>query len=461
MKDIEDYCRLIEAESGLVFTGKRQLYLVRALMRRMSVTGIGDNRDYYELLSNPLTGEKELCQLVSLVAVHETSFFRHVQQFDALRRLFLTRAAESKDTRGENSIKIWSACCSTGEEPYSIAMLAADMRDSLEGLSVEIFATDIDRQVVAQARLGRYCVKSISKLPKKYHKYFVIDRDMCWLKNELRDMISFSELNLVKSAFPNTSLCDLDIIFCRNTFIYFNSESIGRVLKRFRLCLKSDGYLVLAPAELGMAENEGFIPAKVEKTFFYKTQFSGSGDPPADEDTKKLLHAPSLERQLTYKGSTSGNMTCDGTDDSLCVSPDLSCDDLGAALRQAKEFADAGLYDKTIDICRNILCRSSSHPETYFILGLAHCEKSEIDEAVKNLKKAIYLEPRFALAQFYLGNIYWHRDNPSRTLNLYKNVIDCLDKEPYCGILPEIMDLTPLEEVRRMCNEFVSAYLGE
>jgi chemotaxis protein methyltransferase CheR len=461
MIEIEDYCRLIEAESGLVFTGKRQLYLTRALLQRMSATGVKGEQDYYTLLANPVSGGRELSQLVSLVAVHETSFFRHSQQFDALRHFLLTRAARHKETGGEDSIKIWSACCSTGEEPYSIAMLAADLKDSLEGLSVKIYATDIDRQVVARARRGRYRIKSIAKLPSKYRKYLMIDKTFAQLKKELLDMTNFSELNLIKSPFPNTTLCDLDVIFCRNTFIYFNSESIRRVLKKFKLCLKSEGYLVLAPAELGMAESEGFVPAKVGKTFFYKRADPQPRNPPADEETEEFHYVPPPERELTYKDSTLGDMTYDRADEPPCPAPDLSPEELEAALRQAKQFADTGLYDKTIAICHSILCRSSSHPETYFILGLAHCEKSEIDEAVKNFTKAIYLEPRFALAQFYLGNIYWHTDRPSKTLSLYKNVIDSMDHEPYCGILPEIMDLTPPEEVRRMCNEFVSAYLGE
>lgn len=132
--------------------------------------------------------------------------------------------------------------------------------------------------------------------------------------------------------------------------------------------------------------------------------------------------------------------------------------DIGLVLCKAKGYVDKGLYDKTIEVCHTILRRFTTYAETNFILGLAHWEKSDLDGAMRGFRKAIYLEPQFALAHFYLGHVCWQKGRAAEAIRLYRNAMNCLDGDAYCGVLPEIMDVIPREELRRLCGEYLSVY---
>lgn len=421
MKKIECFSQFIETKTGLFFDETRKRYLIQAIKKRMSEKKIKTEDDYYRLLNHPILGQKELTKLAKFITIAETSFFRHPEQFEAFKTYLLPKLIEKNKKRGKDTLKIWSAGCSSGEEPYSIAMILAASKGALETFSVKIYATDINQAVIKKAESGIYSAKSISHLPKLYQRYFICKNETCLIKEEIKSMVDFFELNLVKEPFPLYLLNELDVIFCRNVFIYFRDESVKRVLRNFYLCLEDDGYLILAPTEASFIDTKTFVAEKVGKTFFYRKTKPKVEFRPSAPVSEKSVH------------------------------PEIS----KSALKEARVYADAGLYHRTIEICHQLLSHHPALPEAYLILGIVYYETGEVEKAITNFKKAIYLAPDFALAHFYLGNVYWHMDKRLEAIRSYKNVIKSLQRTPYYGILPEIMDVIPEKKLWQICSEYI------
>ncbi|MCD6319067.1 MAG: tetratricopeptide repeat protein [Candidatus Desulfofervidaceae bacterium] len=443
MKKIERFSQFIETKTGLFFDETRKRYLIQAIKKRMLQRKITIEDEYYQLLNHPILGQEELTALTKFITIAETRFFRHPEQFEAFKIYLLPKLIEKNKKRGENTLKIWSAGCSSGEEPYTIAMVLAVSKNQLETFSVEIYATDINQDLLKKAKSGIYNAKSISHLPKRYQKYFVCQGEHCLVKEEIKNMVKFFELNLIKEPFPLYILNELDVIFCRNVFIYFREESVKRVLRNFYLCLKDDGYLILAPTESLIINSKTFVTEKIGGTFFYrKAKFKFKSPfhiPKPSVSLSKKTSTPKVSSKTIFKKKT----------------PPFKPDNLKTALKEARLYADAGLYDRTIEICHQVLNHHPTLPEAYLILGIVYYGTGAIEKAIANFKKAIYLAPDFALAHFYLGNVYWHLNKMSEAIRSYKNVVKSLQKTPYCGILPEIMDVIPEKELRQICSEYI------
>jgi len=444
MRKIKRFFQLIEAKTGLFFDKTRKGYLIQAIKKRMAEKGIKTEDEYYQLLTHPILGQEELTELTKLITIAETGFFRHPEQFEAFKNHLLPKLIEKNKESGEKTLKIWSAGCSSGEEPYSIAMILATLKNDLKDFSIKIYATDINQDLLKKAKKGIYSAKSISHLPKQYQKYFIRKGESCLIKEEIKNMVEFFELNLVKEPFPLYLLNELDVIFCRNVFIYFREKSVKRVLRIFYLCLKNDGYLILAPTESLIINSKTFVSEKVGEVFFYRKA------KPKLEVLPQILSlpTPAFEKKTGDKKKSS-KITLKEK-----IVP-LQPDNFKLALKGARAYADAGLYKRTIEICHQILHHHPTLPEAYLILGIAYYETGKVEKAIANFKKAIYLAPDFALAHFYLGNIYWHMNKMPEAIKAYKNVITSLQKTPYYGVLPEIMDVIAEKELQQICSEYL------
>jgi len=414
--NIDAFCQIIENKTGLFFNEIKKKYLEQIIKERIAKKHISQE-EYLKLLTHPLFSEKEIRKLAELITIIETKFFRHPEQFEALERKIVPEIL--KQTK---NLKIWSAGCATGEEPYSIAMVLAKLSRNLKDFSFKIYATDINSSALKKAEKGVYNRKSISNVPKEYWKYFILNEEQAIVKEEIKALVEFSFLNLIKQPFPVYRFTQTDIIFCRNVFIYFRPESIKRVLQHFYLCLKKNGYLILAPTENLEDFTKNFVIVKYKNTFFYKK-------------------VPLIEKEpvITIKPSK------------IKKEEVLPLD----KLKEAKRLADAGLYEESMYICKKILKQYPTLPEVYLLLGIVYYEKGEIKNAIKSLKKAIYLESEFALAYFYLGNIYWQLSMIPEAKKAYQNVIKIPENKAYYGILPHFMETISQKDLVRICQEYL------
>ena len=211
---------------------------------------------------------KEWDTLIDLITVNETYFFREENLLEEFQKVILPKY---KDRTPNNPLRIWSSACSSGEEPYTLAILSEET-GLFETGAVEIIASDIDKKVLEKARRGLYNKKSFSfrTMPKEIlEKYFVSFGDEYRVKDSIRAMVDFRRLNLLDENIAEM-IGEVDIIFCRNVLIYFDAKAINRVVDSLYKVLKVGGYLFLGHAETITGMNTGFETIYAPSTFYYR-----------------------------------------------------------------------------------------------------------------------------------------------------------------------------------------------
>jgi chemotaxis protein methyltransferase CheR len=227
--------------------------------RRMKELKVQTLREYFECLTIRPTRQTELISLLNEITIGETCFFRNQPQLDALRRIVIPNIIEAKSKLPIRRLRIWSAGCSTGEEPYTLRMLLLEEADKrLKDWCVEILATDLNERSLAHAKAavyGDYSTRNL--LPHYRQKYFVPHGDQLEVNPAARVNITFSRLNLSDDA-RMTFMKSMDVIFCCNVLIYFDLVSKRRVIQHFFNNLLPHGYLFLGHSESLYGVSEDF-----------------------------------------------------------------------------------------------------------------------------------------------------------------------------------------------------------
>jgi chemotaxis protein methyltransferase CheR len=234
-------------ETGIVLSDHKRQMVCGRLVKRLRSLHLRSFADYCELLQGP-GAAAEVENLVNAITTNITNFFREPHHFDFLKNSVLLPRVGERPRR--QRIRIWSAGCSSGEEPYSIAMTMADVLKQGEGWDALILATDIDTNVLRRGEAGIYPADSVRNIPETYRKRFVRrlagDADKVQMAEELRNLIRFRRLNL-HEAWPMKG--QFDVIFCRNVAIYFDKPTQRKLFNRYADHLHMGGYLYLGHAE--------------------------------------------------------------------------------------------------------------------------------------------------------------------------------------------------------------------
>jgi chemotaxis protein methyltransferase CheR len=201
--------------------------------------------------------EALITEVVEAMTTNETFFFRDKVPFDHLRDTILPAMQQSRSNR--KCLRIWSAACSTGQEPYSIAMLLKEKAQALSGWRVEIVATDLSQEVLEKSRSGIYSQFEVQRgLPiQLLVKYFTQTGELWQLNSEIRGMVTHKQLNLLQDF---SHLGKFDVIFCRNVLIYFDQETKINIFERMAKAMEPDGMLVLGAAESVVGITDAFRP---------------------------------------------------------------------------------------------------------------------------------------------------------------------------------------------------------
>jgi chemotaxis protein methyltransferase CheR len=204
--------------------------------------------DYYEILEADRSG-RELSELLNLLTTTETYFFRNSQQLQSFEEEVLPAIIKKKQEARTSHIHLWSAGCSSGEEPYTLAMILLETIPAIRHWKISIVGTDINTQVLARAREGLYTARSLRDTPRKYkNKYFTRESEEYRICDQIKQMVSFRVGNLVDKQ-DSSLIQNLDCIFCRNVLIYFDVESCKAVVNMFYESLARDSYLFLGHSE--------------------------------------------------------------------------------------------------------------------------------------------------------------------------------------------------------------------
>jgi chemotaxis protein methyltransferase CheR len=422
---------LIAERTGLRLRPRQRELLRAYLSTRLAALQSSQIDAYYEfLLADGVAAQAEWDRLVSPLLNKESYFFRDKGQMALLRDQILPEVIQRN--LATRTLRIWSAGCSTGEEAYSLAVLVDELLSergdsSKRPWDVRILGTDIDEQAIRFARRGVYGAWSFRMVPSAVReRWFRKEGDGWRVDQAPRSAVRFERCNLVNDKFPSegTGLSDIDLILCRNVFIYFVPEAVSSVLSKFALTLRVGGYLMM-----GHVETCESIPPPLRARNFPESEIYQRCDsltPVAETSSvaKEQLPVSDTSRRdaadfpsLSQKVATNSNQTTDPRE------PEK-------ALASAQAFADIGCYEEAIADCMTYLEANPFASEPYELLSSIALEQGRNEDAKVLLKKALYLSPSSPHLYIKLGDFYECEKDELRAKKMFLTALELLGQMP-------------------------------
>ncbi len=264
--------KLIYEKTGIFFADNKKYLLESRVSRRVSAVGMGNFLTYYNALVN---GQRaaELSHLINSVTINETFFFRNEPQFNVLEQSILPELIMRRKEDGTNKVRIWSSACSTGEEPYSIAIMIKDkFATRFPSTKFEVVGTDINTQALDSARRGIYKDYAIRNIPKEYiGKYFRRDGDKFYLSEEIKQMTELKQVNLFEKPVMR-AMRNYDVVFAANVLIYFDFNSKQNVVSSIYDSINKGGYFFVGYSETLYGLTQAFKPVHFDKAIAYRKE---------------------------------------------------------------------------------------------------------------------------------------------------------------------------------------------
>jgi chemotaxis protein methyltransferase CheR len=474
---------LVRDKSGLELRDNNRASLERAIGQALADTGCRTADTLYCLLADKERGRVPLESFIASLTIGETHFFRNRPQFDALRDHILPELIEAR--RGVRRLRVWSAGCASGEEPYSVAMLIRQLLPNLAAWNVTVLATDINPRAMDKARRGTYGQWSFREvdpeIEKTFFRRFGSEREVL---PEVREMVTFRYLNLVDDVYPSllTNTVGMDLILCRNVFIYFGRATIASVVERLHRALAPDGWLLVGSAEPTQAVGEPLFTAQ---SFPGTVAHRRARGPEADSDPlalaerwrRKSLTAPSVAPTAAAAPPEAVPIAPAAGDESLIKLPapredasregpdeqaatpepadrgEASLEELKsqaeadptdavAAYRVAKIHAsrlelDAAEYWVGVAIARDPMLA-----QAHYLHGIIFQEQGLTEPALVAFRRSICADAHFALGHFALGTLLRGRGHAARAQKAFDNVTALLSGRDRYELLPEGDGLT-------------------
>jgi len=384
---------LVRRETGIARTVVTE-QVVQAALRRVA-PDLGPAA-FLRAASDPVRGRGLVDRLIDEVTVQETTFVRDRNQLETIGWHGLLRSARAA---GSAVIRVWSAGCATGEEPYTLALLAAEAFAPAPP-PVDVLGTDISGGAIAAAAEGRYRERAIRALDAPLRRrYLDHQADGSYLVSQrLRQLVRFRRHNLVRDPMPPPGEAGFDIITCRNVLIYFEAATAERVLERLDASLRPEGKLLLGVAD---ALRRPFPVAALQ----------GPASPPraSPPGTSPPRAVPSSGRSQVPRPRTPPR------------------EPRGRRLAAALAAAGQGHRDAALAEVQSLLARNPLDADAHFVYGLVVLEAGEPARAVAAFRRALYTDPTFALAAFTLGCAHDALGDQAAARRAYEQALRTLD----------------------------------
>lgn len=361
-----------------------------AIGRRMHALNIASEEEYYSLIC---ADENELKELIEAVIIPETWFFRDKQPYAYLLYYVKKNYSHNKG----DPVRILSAPCSTGEEPYSIAMMLMD--NNYVSNDYQIDAIDIGEKLIEHARQGIYRKHSFRTEDLSFvDRYFTRNNTTFVIDTHVRDAVNFQYANILDESFkPGAGI--YDIILCRNLLIYFDAATQQQVFETLDRLLKPDGILILGHAETCYNSNDLFAPAAGSSSYAHiKTASIKKSGQPTTEHVSTQKNRPLLpDRSAPVKARPFTDVTAitrKQPEDAVCDEQDLDL---------AYKLANKGKLKEALNLCKHHIDSERFSARAHYLIGLIHDTQGSTEEAHKYLRKAIYLDPENIEALIHLS----------------------------------------------------------
>ncbi len=425
------------------------------------------------LLESTLTNI-ELKTLSAHLTIGETYFFRERTALD----LFIQKIIPDLIQHQYNTkqIRIWCAGCSSGEEPYTLAIILKENFPSLSDWDITILATDISPNAIQKALDGEYTEWSFrDTAPEIKNKYFKVSGRLWRISPEIKKMVTFSYLNLCQNSYPSslTNTDAMDVIFCRNVMMYFTPKVIHEVSKRFYNSLKENAWLITSQVELSddyfsdferVTFMNGIFYQKTTKTIsniknratglFQSDQFVPAKKDAKRTDVKKIIKT--IEKKvIPLTQSVEKKNSVVNTPDQLfhqgqyrqCIESCLQLIGKGELDKEIfalliKSYANSSHPTEGVESIKKIILNKKVTPEMYYLYASFLNEQNDLQESENILKKAIYLNNKHILSHLMLGDIFLKEDKKQLAIKQYGTVVDLLEEYDAHEIVPESEGIT-------------------
>jgi chemotaxis protein methyltransferase CheR len=359
------------AATGLFFYSDRDELLADLIDSRLAHLGIPHCSSYLSFLAGS-EGRAEMDLLIGQLTIGETYFFRDESQFAALRDIILPDILARN--QASKQLRIWSAGCATGAEPYSLAiLLARELAASIQGWDIRIYASDLNRDFLAQAATGRFRPWALRSMSEEMKRECFTNEGRIWtIHPRYRQWVSFHSMNLAERDFPLpwTGDTNLDLILCRHVMIYFAPETNRRLIARFHQSLEPGGWLVVAASEYNLENYTAFRTVSASGAKLYQR-------------TAPDLRPPSVQP--------------------LAKTPAAPPDPLRPDMNGFHQLADNGDWQGAVEYGQKLLTQDRLNPAIHFYQALIFENLGIPDESERSLRQAIYLDRNFAMAHYHLG----------------------------------------------------------
>jgi chemotaxis protein methyltransferase CheR len=431
---LEAVSRSVEARLGLHYPRERWADLERGLGGAAKELGFKNTEDCAREMAVSELDKAQIDSLAAHLTIGETYFFRDPGAFAALENQVVPAILEARQGRA-GRLRIWSAGCCTGEEPYSIAMALRRSLPDFKQWQISILATDLNPRFLQKAVRGVYSqwsfrgvsddVKQAFFRPTKDGHFEVVE--------DVRRMVEFGSVNLVEDVYPsltnNTNA--MDVIFCRNVMMYFTREQMRMVVGGLGRSLTEGGWLFVSPTEASQEQFAGFSPAGFAGTAAYRKGapvvravepepmvFVWDMAPPPPK-----LPEPEVVAPRTPVAEVKGGRA------SHAAAPDH--------FTEARQFANEGRLAEALTACDKAIGVEKLSAASHYLRGVILHERNEIEEAASAMKRALYLDHDFVVAHFALGNLMLRQGRSGDARRCFENARALLKLQPPDVALPE------------------------
>jgi chemotaxis protein methyltransferase CheR len=473
---------LIAERMGLHFPKARWSNLERGIIAAVRELEFENGQSFIEWLLSSSPTKRQIEVLVCHLTVGETYFFRDKSLFQTLEEPILSDLIRLRRKSGKY-LRLWSAGCSSGEEPYSLAILLSKMIPDIGEWNVTILATDINTRALRKGADGVYGQWSFRDIqPGIKEVFFNSKGDKRFeIHSRIRKMVTFSYLNLVEDTYPSlmSNTNALDIIFCRNVLMYLIPEVAGNVVRKLHRSLVDGGFLVVSPTESSSHISSLFKTIRVPGTILYK-----KGSPEGtDKSHHGLLTKPASKSRPVFNPVPAARPVIPSTPVQIIPQPEVSPpppasraaesdnpdrNDIfeeaetlyqGGSYHKAAEraekllsqnpsdaaclallariYANWGKLDKALESCGKAIVEEKLHAGYHYLMATILQELGRIEDAIVSFKRTLYLDTRFTLAYVALGNISRKSGKRKEAAKHFENALALLNTRNPEEVLPE------------------------
>jgi chemotaxis protein methyltransferase CheR len=440
---------LLARAAGLVFDDSRRDSMAFSVAERLRATGVRDVPAYLAGLEDPV----ERQALLDEVTIQETHFFRNPPQVRALRQHVLPELLRHADSRGRR-LRIWSAGCSTGEEPYSIAMVLRELLPQSAGWDVKVMATDVSSRALEAARAGRYGARAVQlATPEELARHFVSHPDGTYeVRPEVRELVELRHHNLVTEAVPFPPSERLDLVLCRNVTIYFGRDTTRALMARLHHSLRDGGYLFLGHSETLWQVSEDFrlvaLGTGESAAFVYRRLDARADERRTVLPDRRTLAEPRPEPERRVRARRTEPVPAPAPKAAA------SADELMARTRTA---LSAGQYAEAAALAAEAALAAPLRAEAFYLRGLALVDSGHDPEALVELRKAVYLDPEMGFAHFLLAGVLDRLGHAPAAAREYAAAAGTLGTQPGDATAEELGGRS-VRELAQLCRQLESQH---